>query len=248
MTKIRVAAHVHSEWSYDAAWSLDSIAKVFARRNFGAVLMSEHDRGFDQRRLKDYRSACAKASSDRILLVPGIEYEDRDGVVHTPVWGDDVAFLGEATPTLELLRAARREGGVAVFAHPWRRNAFERYQSEWAPLLSAVEVWNRRYDGFAPHPSGQRFVERTGLNAFVSLDFHTRREFFPLAMTIEFDGRLTTAAVADAIQAGRARPEFLGISALLFTRGLPAATLRALETLRRGLRRPVRAIEGRLGR
>lgn len=245
MTTFRMAAHVHSSWSYDADWSLPDIAAAFRRRRYAVVLMSEHDRTFDQLRWAKYQRACAEASTDDILLIPGIEYEDADNVVHTPVWGDDVPFLGAARPTLELLQSARAEGGVAVLAHPWRRDAISRYQPQWAPLLSAVEIWNRKYDGLAPHRDSYRFADREGLHTFVSLDFHTSRQFFPLAMSVSLDARPTTALVMEAMRAGLCQPEFLGRSALRFTMGLEGATLRALEVCRRGVRGPVRRLQRR---
>jgi hypothetical protein len=246
MTSYRVAAHVHSSWSYDAAWPLPDIARAFRRRRYDAVLMSEHDRGFSQRRWAEYQRACAAASTDAILLVPGIEYEDADNVVHTPVWGESVPFLGAARPTLDLLRSARAEGGAAVFAHPWRRDAISRFQPQWAPLLSAVEIWNRKYDGIAPHASGLAFTGTHGLHPFVSLDFHTRRQFFPLAMSVSLAAAPSVASLAEAIRAGRCRPEFLGMSVLRFTGGLEGSALRALETLRRGLRGPLRRVTHRV--
>jgi predicted metal-dependent phosphoesterase TrpH len=245
--EVRVAAHVHSCWSYDADWSLPDIARAFRRRRYDVVLMSEHDRGFDDRRWTDYKRACADASTDDILLIPGIEYEDADNVVHTPVWGDHVSFLGAARPTLELLRAARSEDAVAVFAHPWRRDAILRYQPEWAPLLSAVEIWNRRYDGIAPSRKMRDFAEREGLAAFASLDFHTSRQFFPLAMSTSLADRPTASAIVEAVRAGTCRPELLGLSALRFTRGLEGVTLQALETVRRRVRGQLRRVRQRVG-
>ena len=50
MTRIRAAVHVHSEWSYDGSWPLTRIATAFSRRGYRAVLMAEHDRGFDAHR------------------------------------------------------------------------------------------------------------------------------------------------------------------------------------------------------
>jgi hypothetical protein len=205
--------------------------------------MSEHDRSFDQQRWMDYQQACKAASTDDILLVPGIEYEDADNVVHTPVWGDSVPFLGAGRPTLELLRSAHAEGAVAVLAHPWRRNAISRYQPGWAPFLSAVEIWNRKYDGLAPHRKATEFADRGGLGPFVSLDFHTRRQFFPLSMSILLDEAPSPISLVEAIRDGRCRPEFLGISALRFTRGLEGAALRALEAARRGVRGPIRRLQ-----
>lgn len=236
MTSVRIAAHIHSSWSYDAEWSLQDIARAFRRRRYDVVLMSEHDRGFNQRRWIEYQKACKAASADDILLIPGIEYEDADNVVHTPVWGENVPFLGSGRPILELLRLAQAEGAVAVLAHPWRRNAISRYQPEWAPLLSAVEVWNRKYDGVAPNRETKKFADREGLAPFVSLDFHTRGQLFPLAMSVSLAGHPSSGLLIEAIRGGRCDAEFLGLSALRFTEGLEGATLRALNAVRRGVR------------
>jgi hypothetical protein len=248
LTTVRVAVHVHSEWSYDARWTLPALVDAFAKRRYDAVLMSEHDRGFDEKRWQEYRQACAHASDDRILLVPGMEYEDSESVVHVPVWGEEMPFLGAARPTLELLRDARDADGFCVFAHPWRRDAFARYRDEWTPFLGAVEIWNRQYDGIAPHPDGLRLAQQLGLAPFVGLDFHTRRQFFPLALSLDVAPPLSTAALLQALHAGRFRAEAVGISALHFARGLPAGPARAAERARRRLRGPVRSLERRLGR
>jgi predicted metal-dependent phosphoesterase TrpH len=205
--------------------------------------MAEHDRGFDADRWDAYRQACAEAGDGRILLVPGMEYEDADNVVHVPVWGEGMPYLGHGRPTHEVLQAARDQGAVAVLAHPWRRNALERFDPDWVPFLAAVEIWNRHYDGVAPNPGGRRFAEQHGLPPFVSLDFHSRRQFFPLAMELELDGQTTTKAVYEALGAGRFRPSALRVSALRFTGGLPGTTMRGLERTRRVLRGPVRQLE-----
>ena len=51
---------------------------------------------------------------------------------------------------LDVLEAAARHGGVAVLAHPARRAASECFRPELARHLAGVEVWNRKYDGWAP--------------------------------------------------------------------------------------------------
>jgi hypothetical protein len=246
--EIRVATHVHSEWSYDAGWSLAALADAFATRGYDAVLMAEHDRGFDDARWEAYRRACAEASDERILIVPGMEYEDPSRVVHVPVWGDAMPFLGSGRATLELLRDAHEARGVAVFAHPWRRDASSRYRPEWGPYLLGAEIWNRQYDGIAPNPRGRSFAAAHGLRPFVALDFHTRRQFFPLAMVLELEGAPTTASVAAALLAGRCRPEMGRFDALRCTQALPGGTLRAAELARRRVRGPVRRVQARLGR
>ena len=209
--------------------------------------MAEHDRGFDEQRWQEYRQACADAGDGRILFVPGMEYEDSESVVHVPVWGEQMPFLGEGRPTLELLRNARDAGGFAVFAHPWRRNAVSRFRGEWSPFLGAVEIWNRQYDGIAPNPDGLRFAQEAELPAFVALDFHTRRQFFPLALLLDVVEPVSIAAVVEALHVGRFRPDVVGIPAQRLAHGLPAAPLRLAEGARRRLRGPVRSLERRLG-
>jgi hypothetical protein len=243
MRTVRVAAHVHSSWSYDAEWSLRDIASAFRRHRYDVVLMSEHDRSFDERTWAEYKLACQEVSTDGILLVPGIEYEDSDGVVHIPVWGDNASFLGAGRPTLELLRCARTENAVAVLAHPWRRDAISRYQPEWGPLLNAIEIWNRKYDGIAPGRQLRQFAGQEGIGPFVSLDFHTSRQFFPLAMSMTLAEKPSVASLVNAIRKGHCRPEFLGLSALRFTGGIEGTALRSLEMFRRVVRRPLHLLQ-----
>jgi hypothetical protein len=247
VTTVRIAVHVHSEWSYDAHWPLGELAAAFKKRRYDAVLMAEHDRTFEEPRWQEYRQACAEAS-DGILLVPGMEYEDAESVIHIPVWGEELPFLGAARPTLELLRDAHETGGFCVFAHPWRRDAFARYDDEWTPFLGAVEIWNRQYDGIAPNPGGLPLARRLGLSPIVGLDFHTRRQFFPLALSVEIEPPLSPAAVVRALHARRYRPEAMRMSAVRFAEGAPALPARAAESARRRLRGPVRSLERRLGR
>ena len=106
---VKAVAHVHSEWSDDATWPLSRIATTFSRRGCHVVLMSEHSRGFTAAKWDDYRQACADASTDRVRLVPGIEYGDEDNVVHIPVWGD-VPFFGDPPDIGDLLKQATAAG------------------------------------------------------------------------------------------------------------------------------------------
>lgn len=236
MTEARFASHVHSEWSDDASWPLHELREAFRRRGYVGALMCEHDRGFTADRWGEYREECARFSDDEFLLVPGIEYGDGDNVVHLPVWGD-LPFLGEGRDPGQLLADVNEAGGLAVFAHPWRSDAWMRFDPAWAQLLIALEVWNRKYDGVAPDRRAHRLAERHVLPAFVALDFHTSRQFFPLATRFELSNGLSEQATLEALRSGRWRPEFLGRSALAFTGGMPGAFLRGLERARRVGRR-----------
>lgn len=247
--KLRAAAHVHSEWSDDGSWSLERIAHTFGRLGHDIVLMSEHSRGFTAAKWAEYVDACKQASSDSVLLVPGMEYNDDADVVHIPVWGD-VPFFGPAPPIGHLLQDVSQAGGAAVWAHPWRRDAWRVFEPSWAEHLTAVEVWNRKYDGIAPSRKALELAERQGARPVVALDFHTRRQLFPLTLRLDAGAAAegpgksnrapTVGTVYEAIACGRFAPRAAGIPLDRLTHGPAAAILQGLERTRRGVARFLR--------
>jgi len=239
---IRTAAHVHSNWSYDGSWTLLALAQEFGNRGYDAVLMTEHDRGFDESRWRDYKAACAVASKGGALLVPGIEYSDPRNLVHVAVWGD-LPFLGEARATDELLADAASKGGAAMFAHPDRREAWRMLDRNrnLVSSLVGIEVWNRKYDGWAPGKAGSRLCEKESeLVPFFGLDLHTRRQLFPLAMIVDAEQPGTIETVIDSLLARRCRPTAFGLRGDWLTQGVGLAAARSAEACRRFARPAVR--------
>lgn len=225
--EISAGCHLHSSWSYDGSWPLEALSASFAARGYRVLLMTEHDRGFTEARLLRYREACSAASSDKLLVVPGIEYSDAENRVHVLVWGD-VPFLGEGLPTYQMLKAVRAHDGVAVLAHPARKSAWKCYEPEWADLLLGVEAWNRKYDGWAPGRMNATF-ESDALIQFVGLDFHTRRQFFPLSMMLKLGGEITEQAIIQSLRLNRCEARAFGrpLTSGTLTRGI--ALLNAAE-------------------
>jgi hypothetical protein len=240
MRRVRVAAHVHSEWSYDGSWRLDALAAEFGRRGYDAVLMAEHDRGFGSERWDAFRAACAAASTPRLLLVPGIEYSDPANVVHVPVWGE-VPFLGEGLPTPQLLDRVEAHDGVAILAHPARRDALHTIDPDCLDRFTGIELWNRKYDGYAPSPVATELLRRhPDAVAMVGLDFHTRRQFHPLAMVLDVSDRADAAGIVGALRHRRAQATAFRVPALALTRGAAGPAIREVERARRGAARRVR--------
>lgn len=201
---IQAACHIHSDWSYDGKWSLSALAAMFARRRFRILMVTDHDRGLTESRQLQHRKACAQASSDRIFVLPGIEYSDADNIVHVLVWGP-VPFLGEGLPTTELLKAVRASNGVAVLAHPSRREAWRVFDTAWTDYLLGIEVWNRKTDGWAPSPTAPPLLEDTALVPFVGMDFHDRNQMFPLSMEMDISPMVSEESVLDCLRARRCR-------------------------------------------
>jgi hypothetical protein len=197
------ACHIHSNWSYDGKWSLSALATEFERRGYRILMITDHDLGFSESRHRQHREACLQASSERILVLPGIEYSDAANLIHVLVWGP-VPFLGQRVPTLEILKSVKDANGVAVLAHPSRREAWRFVEHTWVDYLLGVEVWNRKTDGWAPSSAAPRLFQGESIAAFVGMDFHDLNQFFPLSMAIETpDALVNEDVVLESLRGGR---------------------------------------------
>jgi hypothetical protein len=229
----KAVAHVHSTWSYDGTLALEEIASTFGVLGYRAVLTSEHDRGFDQDRWDGYRQACAAASTRDVGLLPGIEYSDANNDVHVLVWGCE-SFLGEGRETASLLADVRAAGAVSVLAHPGRRAAATKLSNSTIALFDGIEMWNRKYDGIAPGEAGLGLLAGFSDAApFVGLDFHTRRQLFPLTMQFEADLGAGIAGIVSAVRERRCSAQGFGAPVSSIASPLGLAAFRGAERTRR---------------
>lgn len=226
------ACHVHSNWSYDAKWSLTELANEFADRGYRILMMTDHDRGFSEARRLEHREACARASSDKILVVPGIEYADPQNVVHILVWGP-VPFLGENLQTIDLLKGVQQANGIAVMAHPARRAAWKIFEPIWCDYLLGMEVWNRKADGWSPSVEAERLIRGTNLVPFVCLDFHAKNQMFPLSMAMHIEGAVTEDSVLNCLRSRACEAMAFSEPAQSVMNGWVRAALDPAERVRR---------------
>jgi predicted metal-dependent phosphoesterase TrpH len=208
-TKIRAVLHAHSEWSYDAKWTLPAMARLFGGLGFHAVLMTEHDQGFKPDSYQRYRDACAEASTAKCRLIPGIEYSSPDNNIHILTSGLP-RFLGEGRPVEHTIKDVQNEGGLAVFAHPVRRGAWKLFEDGWIPYLDGIEAWNRKSDGIAISPTGLELLERTGLPPTAGSDFHTLKQLFPLYHRLDLAAGWSDGDVIGQIKRGLGVPMAAG--------------------------------------
>lgn len=239
MIPLKVVMHAHSTWSYDGHWSLERIARFYGRLGVDAVMMSEHDTGFAPARFAEYRAACAAASTARCRLVPGIEYSSPDNDIHILTWGLD-HFLGEHRPVADTLADVSAAKGVAIFAHPVRRDAWAKFDPAWTAHLHGVELWNRKSDGVTPGVRAEVMRGETGLAPTVGHDFHKLRHVWALAMRITADPADPEPGLVAALRAGSGVPLAFGRPVLGPSGEVRRARHDRLEALRQRLRDLVR--------
>ena len=123
---------------------------------------------------------------------------------------------------------------------------YKRIEPGWLSRLVGLELWNRKYDGYAPNPAAAQILsEYSQLVPFVSLDFHRYRQFHPLTMVIELDGVTSEAAISDALRAGHAYPAAFGVDARRLTEGSAGPAIQGLERVRRTVARSARRAKSR---
>jgi hypothetical protein len=207
--------HAHSLWSYDGRWPLDRLAWIYGRLGADAVMMSEHDTGFDPSQFRDYQAACSKASTASCTLVPGIEYSSPDNDIHILTWGLE-RFLGEHRPVIDTLQEVQALGGVSILAHPIRRRAWQKLEPEWFDLLNGIELWNRKADGISWGIEALALIQRSGLPAFVGHDFHRIRQIWPMYQGFERPIAMSIAmqdmerTLVSSIKQGKSTPIVFG--------------------------------------
>jgi hypothetical protein len=232
ITIAKAVTHVHSEWSYDAAWSLSKIARFFEKVGFRIVLTAEHNCTFNNKRWDEYRIACHKASTDRILIIPGLEYSDNTNTIHVLTWGT-LPFLGKNQTINTLLQKVNEMNGICVLAHPSRRNAWQYIDASWLPLLHGIELWNRKFDGLAASREAISLLKANcRLLPFVGLDFHRANQLFPLSMMIRINGTLSEDNVINAFHNRQYHSLAFGIPVIWFRNRILAFFTRTVERIR----------------
>jgi len=247
MRRLRLASHIHTHRSDDSDWGLERLVRVLRRAGFHGALVCDHDRTMDDAGWRALQLECDRVGNDRrFVLIPGIEYQDPDHVVHLPVFGR-APFYGRSPVIGEVLRRVRGDGGAAVFAHPARREAWRRFEPAWATGLSGVEVWNRKYDGIRPGTWATAAAREHGIPSFTALDWHGPRQLYPLAMSVPAppagrNGRRGDDAVASLLE-GRGVATAFGMGVDRFDRGILGRATRTLESSRRWIAPHLRRLE-----
>ncbi|MDP8223544.1 MAG: glycosyltransferase [Candidatus Lernaella stagnicola] len=196
--------HVHSTFSYDGELSVAEIAALLRERGIRVGFLTEHTRQLSADDVRRLREECAAHSDDELLLVPGLEF-DQKGDHHVLALG--VTELLPEDDYEKLVDLIHDAGGLAVLAHPEPGDITGNL--EFAGRFDAVEVWNTMHDGqYVPNADvlwQYRAARRAGAGfvAVAGADFHFRDNLKDIAMVFDPLRELSWPAVREALLAGR---------------------------------------------
>lgn len=213
MAAFRVVLHAHSNWSYDGSWSVADIARRAESLGVHLLMMTEHSQRFDAGRMNEYIAECDAASTNRIRVLPGIEYSTKKNRIHILTWGVN-RYLGEEVTVDDVLNSLDHDNGLAIFAHPERRDVWREFERHWAAKLYGMEIWNRKTDGLAPSRIALQMVRDFDIKPVVAVDFHRKNQIYPLYNLLETEEDIFTLSnrkLIELIGGKTLKPRFLGL-------------------------------------
>ncbi len=171
------ALHLHSTYS-DGEFSLAELREVLVEAGCRFACVTDHAEAFDAAKLAAYRRDCEQRSDSRFVIIPSLEYRCENRM-HILGYGSTEPI--DSTDPEAVVTAIRRNGGIAVIAHPYDEafGAIEGLE----PLPDGIEVWNSKYDGqYAPRPATFALLSRLQqrrpeMHAFYGIDLHWRHQF-----------------------------------------------------------------------
>jgi hypothetical protein len=150
--------HVHSDFSHDGLDSLDALRAFAEKRGIAFIGLTDHAEDFDAHRFEVYVERCRAASTDRVRLIPGLEYRFTGFKgLHLLALGLTRWICGD-TP-MALATEARGAAGLTILAHP----VLTKYSvpEELLDRIDAIEVWNAAYNTrYLPDPRAIRLLQR----------------------------------------------------------------------------------------
>ena len=196
--------HVHSTLSYDGNHTLAELASFGRSRGYSFIGMSEHSDTFDDAKMKVLVEECDRLSSNRFLLIPGIEFSCQNNL---HLIGLGIRQFTDEKDPVEVARFVRAQGGLAVVSHP-SRYGYE-IPATLAGEIDGIEVWNASNDSrFVPDSSvidlWRRLRRQNGsLAALGGQDLHRISGQRHVQLLLNGGDRgLTTDAVIARLRAG----------------------------------------------
>jgi hypothetical protein len=184
--KLKGALHIHSSISYDGIMSVEQLSFFFKKKNFDFVLLTEHSENVSTGVMNKLIDECKRFSSSEFLIIPGLEFRCQDDL---HILGLGINKTLESEDPLRVIHHIKQQGGVAVLAHPTKKNcALDRI---WIKELDGVEIWNLANDGkFLPQVESIRMFKKLGeqnphLKPFAGMDLHQEKNYYDIALRIK---------------------------------------------------------------
>lgn len=171
--------HVHTAYSHDGRDEIPDLARWATERGIQFIGITDHAEDLDEDSWNELVAECAAHSSDRVLLIPGLEFRFAGFTgVHLLACGL-TRWITPTTPA-QFIEQTAKACALTIGAHPviWRAACPDDVLTK----LDAVEIWNAGYNSrFLPDPAAMARVRALRGRGFATVatvgpDQHDRRK------------------------------------------------------------------------
>jgi len=179
--------HVHSNYSNDGKSSVTELVRFCEDKGYGFILMTEHSDDFNELKMRSYVEECKRSSNERVLVIPGLEFSFSE-YPNLHLLGVGINEYIDSQNITAVVEGIRRQGGLAIIAHPSRNNHF--VPAEIIDKIDGLEMWNAAYDSrYLPRYKSARLYKNlrkknNSLIALGGLDMHMINNFKDLTITV----------------------------------------------------------------
>lgn len=168
MTKLRIDCHVHTCYSHDSQFSLDSLVETCRAKGMDGICVTDHN---------TIAGAAALAKHAPFPVVVGEEILTTAGEIIGYFLSREVP--GGLSPQVTVA-AVKDQGGLVAIPHPFdrlRRSALKTEALlEIAADVDIIEIYNSRTILNADNQKARQFAEKYGKAVTVGSDCHSTRE------------------------------------------------------------------------
>jgi len=183
--------------------TIAELAQWYRRHGYHFLALGEHAEDLDPTKVQALLSQSNESSNHEFCVIPGIEFAATERIHILGIGA--TGLIGQSDPE-SVAREIRKQGGVAVLAHP-KRTEWE-CPEEILLAVDAAEIWNVGYDGkYLPSPEASGEFQRMRqsnpkLLAVASHDLHRTASFYDVAIQMVVDS-LSRDAILSNLQQGR---------------------------------------------
>ena len=156
---LQLDMHVHTVHSHDGSCTVERAVEAARAAGLNGIAVTDHDTVAGH-------SEAKKNSSDRFLVIPGMEISSADGHIVALGIGE---LVPKGLPAAETVELIKKQGGVAIAAHPFA--PIRRPDIVYRAKFDAIEGINSRAM-LLSNPLAQRFAKKKNLAIVAGSDAH----------------------------------------------------------------------------
>lgn len=170
MSRIKVAIHLHTDFSWDSNLPPRTLARLARAQGFDCIAVTDHD---------DIGGALAARDAGEVRVIVGEEISSRDGHIIG-------LFLDRWVPPdlsgEETIARIREQGGVVLAPHPFGtlcEGSLMHSTERLLPQFDAIEIHNAQNPFVWEDHRAARLAAARGVRAYVGADCHLTGDIAP---------------------------------------------------------------------